>query len=315
MSHEKTHTEHHDRVCKRNNEGSVKIRGARYSDAPPAEADVPPVDTAVACPADVSADTHSPAVNGSVSAAAVATACPAGMPMMNYNDDYGSDDNDEDDADALCASFFPDGPTKLEDGEEGGGGEGGGGDGDIDAVGITVVRQRDLHTMELVTILDEYHKKIGENMSKHAFIKYAAIKYIQPKLQRSSLNKWLRREEEIRASARKSFSHRCSRALPPQKVGQYPEMEYRLQATLRHLRMLGMPIETWMVRAEAKLLLHELYPRNFPDLLTTDEKSFPFKGSSMWMRGFFSRHNFCLQKIGKRMNKQGVTKDMMKNIE
>ena len=73
---------------------------------------------AVTCPDFVSVGTICSAVNGSDSDAVMAAASCAGMHIMNYNDDFGSNDNDKDDADALCASFFANVPTKAGDGEK-----------------------------------------------------------------------------------------------------------------------------------------------------------------------------------------------------
>ena len=91
-------------------------------------------------------------------------------------------------------------------------------------------------------------------------------------------------------------------------------MEYHLSARIRELRSLGMPIETWIVRAEAKQLLLELHPKTFPDPLTTLCEDFPFKISNMWVHVFFLRHGFFLRKTRKRMNKIGLTGDLTEKV-
>ena len=66
-------------------------------------------------------------------------------------------------------------------------------------------------------------------------------------------------------------------------------MEYHLAERIHDMRDLGVPVETWMVRADAKQLLYELHPKHYPDPMTTDADAFPFKASDPWLFGFFSR--------------------------
>jgi len=69
-----------------------------------------------------------------------------------------------------------------------------------------------------------------------------------------------------------------------------------------------------MVRSDAREILHDLYPNHFPDPAVTSLENFPFKASNKWIRSFFARHGFSLRKIGTRMNKRGVTGNMIETI-
>ena len=99
------------------------------------------------------------------------------------------------------------------------------------------------------------------------------------------------------------------------QVRQYPRMEYHLATRIRHMRSLGIPVETWMVRADARELLHELYPEKFPDSTVTSSDMFPFQASDRLLRKFFKRHGFSLRKIGTRINKKGVTGNMIEAVQ
>ena len=60
--------------------------------------------------------------------------------------------------------------------------------------------------------------------------------------------------------------------------------------------------------------MHDFYSTGFPHPAVTSLENFPFKGSNKWIRSFFARHGFSLQKIGTRMNKRGVTGNMIETI-
>ena len=98
------------------------------------------------------------------------------------------------------------------------------------------------------------------------------------------------------------------------QAGLYPRMECHLASRIRHVRSLGIPIETWMVKSDAREILHDFYPNDFPDPAATSIENFPFKASSTWLRSFFARHGFSLRKIGTRINKRGVTGNMIDAI-
>ena len=48
-------------------------------------------------------------------------------------------------------------------------------------------------------------------------------------------------------------------------IGLYPEIEYRLAERIRHLWRMGIPVKTWMVDMEAKLILCELFSERFSE--------------------------------------------------
>ena len=64
-------------------------------------------------------------------------------------------------------------------------------------------------------------------------------------------------------------------------------MEYILASRIRTVCSLGIPVETWMVRADAREILHELYPSEFPDPSETAYGHHPFKASNTWLKRFF----------------------------
>ena len=109
-------------------------------------------------------------------------------------------------------------------------------------------------------------------------------------------------------------AHCCHLLITHEKVGQYPRIEYLLASRIRHVRSLGIPVKTWMVRADTRELLHGLHPQQFPDPLTTSPDNFPFKTSNAWLRNFLKRHCFNLRKIGPRMNKKGDYRDTISAI-
>ena len=169
--------------------------------------------------------------------------------------------------------------------------------------------------MDIVAILDDYHEKMKEGMSKKAFERYVRKGYRRPKFQVGVLRRrWLPKENDIRESAKSRDKDRSSHSVHRQRVGIYASMEYRLAARIRHLRQLGMPVETWMVKAEAMQLLHSWKPIIFPDPMATPPDEFPFKASKAWLLAFFARFDFSLRKIGKRMNKKGSTSDMIVDV-
>ena len=65
------------------------------------------------------------------------------------------------------------------------------------------------------------------------------------------------------------------------------------------------------------MIMHDLYPELFPspDEVHDDPAAFPMKCSSSWRRSFMKRHKFSMRKIGTKMNKKGVTPDLMENIQ
>ncbi len=135
-------------------------------------------------------------------------------------------------------------------------------------------RQRPWHVKEKAEILDLWYEKSTE-LGRRGFCRYIANKY-KRKLQPSQLRKWEKCKETIHESANKKNADRRTQTQREQ-VGKYPDMEYRLAAWIRGMRQMGFVVETWMVNAEARTLLHELYPREFRQPPTDDGSGFPFK--------------------------------------
>ena len=124
-------------------------------------------------------------------------------------------------------------------------------------------------------------------------------------------------EQILRVNRQKKCNDRGHLTKPRVPYGKYPEMECHLADNIRYMRMLGMPVESWMLRLEGRLILHKLYPNEiqapmFDD--REDEDSFPFKFSNTWKRDFLSRHNFSFQKLGSRTNNLGITQQHIETI-
>ena len=169
---------------------------------------------------------------------------------------------------------------------------------------------------QIVEILKAYDKRNGQ-ANKKAFCRWVAREYNRPSYQPSTLRDWLKRRDAIELSARKKDSDRRRTAVQQQTVGQFPDMEDILAMRIRNLRSLGIVVETWMVDAEAREILYELYPTKFPDPSNTDnwgDESSGFKASSTWRKRFFKRKNFTRRKIGKRMNKKGTLPQRMEAV-
>jgi hypothetical protein len=67
--------------------------------------------------------------------------------------------------------------------------------------------------------------------------------------------------------------------------------------------------------ADGKMAFHKVYPDLYPDepLLDggDDDLEYPLTFSDTWKRDFMKRHNFSFRKVGKRMNKRGVTENVV----
>ena len=146
-----------------------------------------------------------------------------------------------------------------------------------------VVRQRNWRPKEIIQVLKDYDDMDGEK-NKKSFARYVAQEYGRPYFQPATLRKWIGNREAIEISAHTMHSDRRSLAVPRESWGMYPEMEFKLAAHIRDLRSVGMVVETWMVDDEAKVLLHEKYPKGFPnppDRDGNDEDTFGFKCRSV----------------------------------
>ena len=106
----------------------------------------------------------------------------------------------------------------------------------------------------------------------------------------------------------------------PSGIGHYPEMEEDLAKYIRDLRSLGVPVETWMIREEAKRIFRKKAPEKYPteadiSIFGDEELEYPLKMSNHWMRNFLERHNFSYRKLSTKMNKKAVTEPMLATIE
>lgn len=146
-----------------------------------------------------------------------------------------------------------------------------------------------------IEIIDHYKSSKGEQ-SKNDTIQWVQKNMNRPKFQRIQLNRILDSESKIRAALKKDRSK-----LVREKEGRYPDMEKRLAEWIRETRKGGVPVETWMLVEEGKILLHQMYPTTYPppDAFNIN---YPFKFSRKWQAAFFQRHKFSRRLISKRKN-------------
>ena len=144
----------------------------------------------------------------------------------------------------------------------------------------------------------------------------------QPKFDVSILKRWLKDEENIRASAKRICADRRRTAVERQKVGKYPEMELKLVAHIKNYRALGLPVDVHVLKCEARSIFHELHPSKYPkvDLDNYDpadvaKGAYPLEFSNRWKINFMERNNLSHRKIGSKINKKGRTPEMMIEVE
>ena len=168
-------------------------------------------------------------------------------------------------------------------------------------------RKRQYKPHEVVELLDDWYTA---GLSKKKFCKERGI-------DKKQLKRWIENEQKHREAATiKSTSVRISQAVVNESVGEYPAMEYELAVNLRVMRDCGLTISSWMLEYEGKMAFHKLDPQLHPEptLDGADEHQYPLKFSDTWKRNFMKRHGFSFRKVGTRMNKKGVTNDMVEKI-
>ena len=75
----------------------------------------------------------------------------------------------------------------------------------------------------------------------------------RPKFAPVQLRRWLKKEDQYQESAKLQNNDRRSQGLKRASDSRYPEIEYCLTARLIwYLRILGIPVETWMLEYEGK---------------------------------------------------------------
>ena len=175
---------------------------------------------------------------------------------------------------------------------------------------------------QVVEGLDGYYNHIDDNENKRngmatkkGYARVCKTKFKRPDFHVKTLRNWLKDERYYREQAVKTQNYRRGQAKPRERTGKYPEMELRLATNIRYLRSLGMPVASWMIDFEAKLILHEFYPEQCPSPeVEHDPAAFSFKCSDTWRINFMKRHKFSVRKIGTKMNKKGVTPVLMEKI-
>jgi len=170
---------------------------------------------------------------------------------------------------------------------------------------------------DIVKVMREYDEMNGKD-NKAKFICNVKDQYRRPRFQKTTLARWLAKQDGIEASAKLQSVNRRHLSVPRESCGQYPDMEHHLAVRIRDLRSCGIVVQSWIVNEEAKILLHELYPiafPNSPDLEGNDEETYGFKCSNTWRNNFFKRHNFSLKTIGKKVNMIGTEEEKMASIK
>jgi hypothetical protein len=197
-------------------------------------------------------------------------------------------------------------------------------------------RSQQLKPHEIIMVLDEWHSQvrayeadkasggIGKIVepTKGSLIKWAAAKLNQPKLQRKTFNGWLKDEAKIRSQPKhrtSTYSNVHQGVARSDCISHFPSMENKLAVFIRNFRLLGPPVEFWMVIHEGKHLLRQESPDKYPseeyiELYGDDDLDYPLKFSWQWCRNFFNRHNFSFRKLGTKMNKAVVTPSMIESI-
>lgn len=162
-------------------------------------------------------------------------------------------------------------------------------------VTIATAKSTSFTNAQKIEIIDHYKSNEGKQ-SKNDTIKWVQKNMNRPKFQRLQLNRLLASESQIRSSLKRDRSK-----VVREKEGRYPDMEKRLAEWIRDTRKGGVPVETWMIVEEGKVLLHRLYPKTYPcpDDFADD---YPFKFSAKWKTAFFERHKFSRRLISKRKN-------------
>ena len=157
---------------------------------------------------------------------------------------------------------------------------------------------------EKLEIIDHFkrdNRNTGSNKPVYLpTVKWAREKYHRNTISRNTIKRILNSETKIQAS---NGSKRTTRKTGIQdREGVFPEMEIDLAKSIRELRDLGIPVETYMVQEEAR----NIHRKTYPTLWTTLTE--PFKFSNNWMSAFFRRFGFSRRVIG-------MKKKIMKNME
>ena len=95
-------------------------------------------------------------------------------------------------------------------------------------------------------------------------------------------------------------------------------MDYFCAALIWYFRILGIPVETWMLEYEGKIIFHEVNPYIYPcpdiDGGHVNSNQYPIKFSNTWQQNFLKRHKFSFRTLGTKMNKIGSTPKMLEAI-
>ena len=220
---------------------------------------------------------------------------------------------DSDSSDQLC-NFFESNDDTTEEGKD-------------ESKSSGAIRGVNMIPKQVVKGLDAWYKfkeEVGDNKKKFCRVVMQAPLpdgFNKPKFQPLTLRRWLNDEKRYREDAAKQNADRRREGKTRSKDGRYPEMELRLACRVRHLRLMGIPIESWMLRFEGKSIFHEIYPENYPDpqadvLDQMDELNvYPIQFSNTWQKNFMKRHNFSFRKLSTKMNKKGKTPEMMATVK
>ena len=107
---------------------------------------------------------------------------------------------------------------------------------------------------DIVKVMRQYDDMNGKD-NKAKFIHYVQDQYRHPRFQRTTLSRWLAKQDEIEASAKLQSADRRHLSVPRVACGLYPDMEHHLAVRIWDLRSCGIVVQSWMVNEEAKILL------------------------------------------------------------
>jgi len=194
---------------------------------------------------------------------------------------------DSDSSEQLC-NFFESNDDTAEEGKD-------------ESKRSCAIRGVNMTSEQVVKGLDAWYKfkeEVGDSKKKFCRVVMQAPLpdgFNKPKFQPMTLRRWLNDEKRYRENAAIQNADRRREGKTRSRDGRYPEMELRLAFRVRHLRSMGIPIESWMLRFEGRSIFHEIYPENYPDpqadvLDQTNELNvYPIQFSERWQKNFMKR--------------------------
>jgi len=108
-----------------------------------------------------------------------------------------------------------------------------------------------------VEVLDYLHNIANGNIKKTC--RWVKATYNMESCAPSLIRYWIKTEIALRETASKDRTYVVAGAMK-KREGLFPDMELELAQLIKDLRKSGMPVSTWMVRADGKDILSRMYP-------------------------------------------------------